>query len=220
MFSPERPEDGLPRIATGSEEVKRDRWLTRRRRCGSPAGKVGVFTPSLPGRGDKDDTFDQGVNQSPPGEVRTEAFVAKAHQDDVGVVVPQPQMTPAMTSAVLAQAIGIQHGHGHNTHTIRANASNSGVIICDCSNDPGQPGTVGRVDRSLPSEPSRIEVPASTLAWRSGWEASIPVSRNRHGGGIGRLDRAIDGIPANLRRAHWATNRGSLRGCPRPGAFY
>src|SRR5204863_5504428 len=118
--------------------------------------------------------------------------------DHVSVVVRGPD-DAGDDIAVLAQAIGIQYGDGHDTYTIRADASNAGVVIRDGGDDAGQPGAVAMrivpAVRTIEDRGARIDVGSEVRM-----VGVNPGIEDRHGGGVGGVNRAIDRVPADLRQ--------------------
>jgi len=89
----------------------------------------------------------------------------------------------------------------------RANASNAGVIISDGGDDPGQPGAMAMgitlAVRASEDRGARIDVASEV------WMGSVnPGVEDSNEGGIGRLDRTKNRVPADLRQGPLATIEG------------
>ena len=178
----------------------------------SPAGKVGGADAVVAGRGDDDDVIGPCVVD---GGLEGGGVAAgrEAHSDDVGAVVDGPD-DAFDDVAVLAEAVGVEHGDWHDLDAGVADAGDAGAVVGRGGDDAGHGGAVtvgvavaGRAveDRGAGDE-VRVEV------GMGGVDAGVEDGDDR---GAGGGDRAEDVVPADLAGAPTGRRRRGRRGHPR-----
>ena len=142
------------------------------------------------------------------------ARVREGHVDDVGAVIDGPD--DALDDvAVLAEAVRVEDGDGHDLDAGEADARDAGAVVGLGGDDPGHRGAVAvRIARSGRSRRGTT-CRRRALPSRSGWEASTPVSRTATTAVPAGVTVAVDVGPSRSSAATTGRNQWCRPGSPR-----